>query len=202
MKCLIIYHSKYGQTEKISNRIAAHLEPHRFTVITYDISFLDQSMSFEDVDLVVIGAPIYAAKHSKRLARFIRKHHDELKNTVSAFFFVSLSAAGTASQKDDALHCAEEFLAQTDWIPDLQKTFAGSLPYLEYGWLTRFLMKWIVKKAGGDTDTTKNHEYTDWKRVDRFTNELVELCKSKQVNVDAASDSKSTASATSMQTLP
>ena len=174
MKSLIIYHSKHGQTEKISHRIASGLETNRFSVVTHNINFLDQSISFGNFDLVVIGAPIYTTKHSKLLARFLRKHHDDLQNPTTAFFSVSLSAGGDEGQKDDARKCMEEFLEQANWEPQLQTTFAGALPYLEYGWFTRFLMKWIVKKSGGDTDTSKNYEYTDWKRVDRFADELVE----------------------------
>ena len=29
-------------------------------------------------------------------------------------------------------------------------------------------MKKIARDAGKDTDTSKNHEYTDWKAVDQF----------------------------------
>lgn len=187
MKSLIIYHSKYGQTEKISHRIAAGLETNRFSVVTHNIDYLDQSISFGDYDLVVIGAPIYATKHSKLLARFIRKHNDDLQSPTTAFFSVSLSAGGDPGQKDDARRCMEEFLAKTNWNPHVQKTFAGSLPYLEYGWFTRFMMKWIVKKSGGDTDTSKNYEYTDWKRVDRFADELVEAYAGNAVDAGVAS---------------
>ena len=29
-------------------------------------------------------------------------------------------------------------------------------------------MKRMVKSSGGDTDTSKNHEYTDWQAVEEF----------------------------------
>lgn len=197
MKSLIIYHSKYGQTEKISHRIASGLEPNQIVAITHNINYLDQSISFDDYQLVVIGAPIYATKHSKDLVRFVKRHHEDLKNTNSAFFSVSLSAGGNEAQKDDAKRCMEQFLAQADWRPDLQTMFAGALPYLEYGWLTRFMMKWIVRRSGGDTDTSQNYEYTNWKRVDRFAAELAEICTSSPgSNKDARAGSMESAEAT------
>ena len=30
-------------------------------------------------------------------------------------------------------------------------------------------MKRIVKKAGGDTDSSRDYEYTDWNELDQFT---------------------------------
>jgi menaquinone-dependent protoporphyrinogen oxidase len=42
------------------------------------------------------------------------------------------------------------------------KLVAGALPYTRYGWLKRAVMKRIVKRAGGSTDVSRDHEYTDW----------------------------------------
>ena len=52
-------------------------------------------------------------------------------------------------------------------------TFAGGLLYREYGFLKRWMMKKIAREAGKDTDTSKNHEYTDWNAVDRFVGAFV-----------------------------
>ena len=32
----------------------------------------------------------------------------------------------------------------------------------------RWMLKKIARQAGKDTDTSKNHEYTNWKAVDQF----------------------------------
>jgi menaquinone-dependent protoporphyrinogen oxidase len=49
---------------------------------------------------------------------------------------------------------------------------AGALLYTQYGWLTRWFMKRIVTKAGGDTDTTRDYEYTDWNDLRTFAREF------------------------------
>jgi menaquinone-dependent protoporphyrinogen oxidase len=36
-------------------------------------------------------------------------------------------------------------------------------------------MKRIVAKAGGDVDTSKNYEYTDWADLQAFVDEFVRL---------------------------
>ena len=47
---------------------------------------------------------------------------------------------------------------------------AGALAYTRYGFLTRFFMRRIAKKEGGPTDTSRDHELTDWGMVARFAN--------------------------------
>ena len=44
--------------------------------------------------------------------------------------------------------------------------------YTHYGWLKRLMMKRIVGKAGGSTDTTRDHEYTDWNDLRNFAREF------------------------------
>ena len=48
------------------------------------------------------------------------------------------------------------------------KIVAGALLYTHYNFFVRWLMKRIVANAGGDTDTSKDYEYTDWSDVRAF----------------------------------
>jgi menaquinone-dependent protoporphyrinogen oxidase len=50
---------------------------------------------------------------------------------------------------------------------------AGALLYTQYGLLKRFIMKLIVKRQGGSTDTSVDHEYTDWAALQRFVDEFM-----------------------------
>jgi len=38
------------------------------------------------------------------------------------------------------------------------------------------VMKWIAGKAGGSTDTSRDHEYTDWDALGRFAAEFAADC--------------------------
>ena len=40
--------------------------------------------------------------------------------------------------------------------------FAGALLYPRYKWIDRVMIQLIMKITGGETDTTKEIEYTDW----------------------------------------
>ena len=44
----------------------------------------------------------------------------------------------------------------------------GALPYSKYPAWKRLLMLAFVGLAGGDTDMSRDYEYTDWDGVDRF----------------------------------
>jgi menaquinone-dependent protoporphyrinogen oxidase len=54
------------------------------------------------------------------------------------------------------------------WWPLEVASFAGALPYRRYPFPLRLVMRFIVGRAGGDTDTSRDYEYTDWDAVDRF----------------------------------
>lgn len=171
---LILFHSKYGQTQKIAETIASLAITKQWKVESFDTTQLGQIDSIDKYDVVLIGAPIYTGRHSKHLARFIKSNRKELSNKRTGFFSVSLSAAGAERQRSDATRCMNEFLQSCDWLPTCKTIFAGGLPYTKYGWFIRFIMKRIARKEGGDTDTSRNHEYTDWAEVERFGTSLLE----------------------------
>jgi menaquinone-dependent protoporphyrinogen oxidase len=66
----------------------------------------------------------------------------------------------------------DKFFRKTGWRPKHVKPVAGALLYTKYNPLIRFVMKQIVKRAGGDTDTSRDYEYTDWVALDRFVGEF------------------------------
>jgi menaquinone-dependent protoporphyrinogen oxidase len=49
---------------------------------------------------------------------------------------------------------------------------AGALRYSKYPLPLRWLMRRIAKQAGGDTDTSRDYEYTDWEQVDGYARRL------------------------------
>ncbi|MDZ7685538.1 MAG: hypothetical protein U5O39_11475 [Gammaproteobacteria bacterium] len=40
-------------------------------------------------------------------------------------------------------------------------------------------MKRIAKQAGGDTDTSRDYEYTGWEQVERFAERLLEVARQR-----------------------
>lgn len=73
----------------------------------------------------------------------------------------------------DVHRMIDEFLELTGWQPGKIQAVAGALLYTKYNFFLRLLMKRIAKAAGGDTDTSRDHEYTDWKALDHFVEEFL-----------------------------
>ena len=59
---------------------------------------------------------------------------------------------------------------------------AGALPYSKYSWWKRWMMRRIVAKAGGDTDTSRDYEYTDWNDLSEFVRSVVPRLESHRAS--------------------
>jgi menaquinone-dependent protoporphyrinogen oxidase len=172
LRILIAYDTTEGQTRKIALHMANALSSGGKNVQVIDIRRRPTGFTLDGFDAILIGASIHMSKHSRQLSEFVRRHIARLNAVPSGFFSVSLSAAGSENERADASHFVEEFLQETGWNPAIKATFAGGLLYREYGFLKRWMMRRIAREAGKDTDTSKNHEYTDWAAVDRFVSGL------------------------------
>ncbi len=68
-----------------------------------------------------------------------------------------------------------ELVSKTGVRPKLRATFAGAIRYTDYGWVTKRVMRSIARREGNATDTSRDHEYTDWVAVDRFADDVVAM---------------------------
>lgn len=176
MQTLIVYGSKEGQTQKIADYIAGVLRDKGQTVTTLPVEQFTADRSLGDYDAVIVGGSIHVGKYPKHLVKFVSTNLNRLNNIPSAFFTVCLAINSQQSDSQKAaLKYGTDFLAQTGWQPALTATFAGAVTYTRYNFITRFIMKRISKKEGGSTDTSRDHEYTDWARVAQFAEEFVNI---------------------------
>lgn len=176
-RVLVVFHSGEGQTEKIADRIARELERRGALVTLHEASSAPPPTA---CDAVVIGDSIHGGRHSRQLARWVERYEAELGAVPVAMFQVSLTSA-----VDDDVHAGEanrlvqQFLDATGLDPAMVGLFAGALAYTRYGWLKRAVMKRIVASEGGDTDTSRDHEYTDWDAVDDFAADVCALAATR-----------------------
>jgi len=100
----------------------------------------------------------------------VSTNRDALAARPTAFFQLSISSAvADETRRAEAAGYVDAFLEETDWHPDRIGLFGGALRYSKYGFLKRLVMKRIAKEATGDTDTSRDYEYTDWHEVETFT---------------------------------
>ena len=56
----------------------------------------------------------------------------------------------------------------------LAESIAGAIKYTRYNFILRWYMKKASRMNGGSTDTTRDHEYTDWAQVEMFAQQFAE----------------------------
>lgn len=167
-RTLILFATTEGHTASIATRIAQRLRDKGHDVETHRADAIPAGMDPLTYDGVIIGASIHYGHHPRYLRTWVRRHRAALTSRPSAFYSVSLSAGGPGARPDTARRYLETFLGQVGWVPSQTAMFAGALQYSRYGTMKRLMMRMIVGMAGGDTDTGRDYEYTDWNAVERF----------------------------------
>ncbi len=174
MTILILYGTLEGQTAKVAERMADTLRNKGQQVTTLSVEQLPTNFEVNNFDATIIGGSIHMGDYPNQLKKFVMTNLDWLNNVPSAFFTVCM---GIHSQhvetREEAGHFGEDFVAQSGWHPKLIETFAGAVKYTQYNFVTRFIMKLISKREGGSTDTSHDHEYTDWETVDCFAEKFM-----------------------------
>lgn len=170
VRVLILFASIDGQTERIAVRIRERLLQARHSVILQAAG--DAPAPVGDCDAVLVGGAIRYGHYPRALESWVREQRADLEERPNAFFSVCLSAGGPGARPAVARGYIDDFLGRTGWRPKSTASFAGALRYRQYNPFIRFMMRLIVGAAGGDTDASRDYEYTDWAAVDRFAAEF------------------------------
>lgn len=175
MHILIVYGSVEGQARKIASFIAERIRSQSHQVTLQSSDDIDvNNFDINRFDAAIIGGPIHMGHYPKSLNKFVNAYVDWLNEKPAALFTVCM-AVNSKIEKDRkrALLYGQHFSSTAGWKPFMGQTFAGAVAYTKYNLITRFIMKMITKRAGGSTDTSRDHEYTNWKAVDAFTDEYL-----------------------------
>ena len=176
-KFLIVYGTKEDQTAKIAEHIGEVMRQNGYYADVRNAHQICVEFPAEEYAGVLVGASIHMGRWSSAALRFVRRYKSHLDNVPSAFFSVSLTDASDTPKERSALdRHVEGFFDQSGWQPQIVGRFAGALAYTRYGFCTRFLMKRIAQSNGKSTDTSRDHEYTDWNQVTKFTKDFVDRC--------------------------
>jgi len=174
-RVLIVYGTSYGQAQKIAGRIGerARFRGHQVTLL--NAQGIRGKLSFDDYDAVIVGGSVLYGHFQRPLERFVARHRTALERLPgTAFFSVSLAAAhSTPAAAAEVKKVLERFVHRTGWHPRTVTTFAGALVYTRYGPILRRVLRFISKRAGGDTDITRDFEYTDWAAVEAWADAVL-----------------------------
>ena len=174
-KVLLLHSSTDGQTIKIIKTIATELEGMDCEI--QDLNTLKGSIDFAAYDRILIGASIRYGHLNKKLYQFIQMNLTQLQENKVAFFCVNLTARKEEQGKDTPEGSAyvRTFLKKSPWQPTLIGVFAGALYYPRYSWFDRVMIRFIMKITGGETDTSKEVEYTNWNKVSLFSEKFGQM---------------------------
>ena len=178
MKLLIVYGTTDGQTAKIAGRIAESAVAQGLEAELIDSNQIPADFSMQGFDGVLVGSPLRRRHYATSVDAFIREHKSELESRPSAFFSVSLGDASYFSSWMDT--AVQGFLKETGWQPTTIGRFGGALKYTIYDFWTRFFMGLFGWIMGYPTDTSRDHELTDWDEVTKFTNEFITIVEAQQ----------------------
>lgn len=177
-RILVVYASHYGQTRKIADCIAAQLRDHGDEVEVADATGSPPPPGPTGYDAVVLGSRVEVGRHAGELRAYIRAHVDDLARRPTAFFSVSMAAARPDAGPDPDGYLQAMF-DDVGWHPTRAVAFAGGLPYRRYGWFVRFMMKRISRSAGNTTDTSRDHEFTNWSAVRALADDVHRMSASE-----------------------
>ena len=181
---LIVYATREGHTRKIAEHVAATVRARDDTVDVADAAHLPAGFDMSRYGGVVLAASLHGGKHEREMVDFVKGHHAALERVPTALLSVSLTEASVedrsapfqarARAAEEVKATVEAFCRETGLHPSRVWPVAGALLYREYGVFKRFVLKLIAKRAGGDTDTSRDYDYTDWQALDRFAGVVAE----------------------------
>lgn len=176
MNLLLIYGTTEGQTRKVAAFVADHLAArgHKVRVVSVGDSTA-ADIDPRAFDAVIIAASIHRGCYQPAVLRFLEQHPAALRARPGALLSVSLAAAGHAPDDVQGREACVARLSQlTGWTPLMIHHVAGAFRYTAYSPLKRWAMKYIAYRKGGPTDTSRDHELTDWADLTRFVDAFLQ----------------------------
>lgn len=166
IRVLMLHCGHEGQTRKIMSRIHDRLQGRAI------LEMLDLREripgDIAGYQAVIAGASIRYGHFPKVMKRFVTKRAEELNRLPTAFFGVCLTARKPHKRTPESNVYLRKLLANILWQPSMSAAFAGALLYPRYRWYDRLAIRMIMRMTGGETDPTREIEYTDWDQVDAF----------------------------------
>ncbi|MGH7297397.1 MAG: flavodoxin domain-containing protein [Polyangiaceae bacterium] len=175
---LVVYATREGHTRTVAEHVCSTMRARGDAVDVVDVAQGSAALDLSRYAGVVIAASVHLGKHEREMIRFVKANHAALDRLPTAFLSVSLSEVDVedltapferrAKAAEDVKRMVESFCHETGLHPSRVWPVAGALAYSKYGVLERFVMKMIARKAGAETDTSRDQDFTDLAALDRF----------------------------------
>jgi len=178
---VILYASHDGHTRKIALRVAQQLMAAGSLVTLCDLGREQPDAGdLAESSTLVIMAPIRYGYHLPPVERFVMRNKALLADKKLALVSINLTARKQGKNTAAANPYFCKWIKRHKIEPDLRAVFAGRLEYALYRWWEKQMIRLIMFMTGGPTQFDAVVEYTDWRAVDAFANEVAALATEKK----------------------
>jgi menaquinone-dependent protoporphyrinogen oxidase len=161
-KILVVHASKKGSTEEIAKAIAEEL---RAAGAAVEVAGMEGAVVSEDVQAVVIGAPVYAGHIVPAVAKFVAGHRPRLEKIPVAAFAVGIAPVmPQAGPVEKLLEELKKALAPLN--PVALTMFAGKLDPATMSFVERTMTK-MLKAPTGD--------FRDWEAIRAWARDVAKV---------------------------
>lgn len=175
-RVLLIFGTRYGHTARVAARVSTLLDELGYETEVRNVTREPFDQPLAGIDGVIVAASVIFGRHQGAVERFVRSHRDELEAVPSAFLSVSGSAASPRPDGASSAHRQVElFMRRTGWRPRHTLCVGGAIAYTAYPRLLRWMMRAMMAREGGPTDTSCDHDRTDWAQLHDFVAEFTTL---------------------------
>src|SRR5574341_592421 len=149
----------YGTTDSHTGKIARYLAD-RLRAAGAEVDVVEAGASASPdpgrYAGVIVAASVHQGDYQRNVRNWVAAHAATLQGKPAAFLSVCLAVLESDPKvQREIAAIMERFLSRTHWRPAVTKLVAGAVLYTRYNWLKRWVMRRIVGKAGGATDTTR-----------------------------------------------
>jgi len=173
----VFFATSEGHTRRIAEVLAGTLRELGLSSDAIDVTSPGaQTLDWSAARAAIVAASIHMGKHQQAAEAFVRAHLAGLATRPTVFISVSLAICSKNPEEvTKAREIAQAFPDRLGWSPTRVACVGGRLAYREYGFLTRWMMRRIAAKEGGPTDTSRNHDLTDWTAVQLLATDVAAL---------------------------
>jgi menaquinone-dependent protoporphyrinogen oxidase len=173
-RLFVAYGTQEGHTARIAFHVGRIAQENGYEVGVQLCRELPPDFNVGAYDAVVIAAPVHDRKHDGSVLGFIRQHRAALESVPTAFLSVGLvPVLPRFVRRKAAAGVLATLFEETGWRPANALVVAGAIMYRKYTCRQRLLFRLVMALLSGPTDTSRDHDLTDWSALRQFTLEFL-----------------------------
>ncbi|MBU2580669.1 MAG: hypothetical protein KJ622_02990 [Alphaproteobacteria bacterium] len=168
-RVLVAFASREGHTELIAHHVVRQLEDRGHLTRLINLTRHEGEAGADDYDATIIAGSIHVGSFAPEVLGFLMRHGPAVREHVSAFLPVSLSAASHDDAEIAAINeIADRFLFEAGWQPEFVEHVAGAVYDRELNAVERTVLHMIMRQHETVPDPSGSTVLTDWGRLDEF----------------------------------